>query len=39
MAALSDKYETIALMPSGVVVKIKPAISGAGDNPTHAISD
>jgi hypothetical protein len=39
MAALSDKYETIALMQSGVVVKVKPAISDAGDNPTHAISN
>jgi len=39
MAALSHKYETIALMPSGVVVKIKPAILDAGDKPAHAISD
>ncbi len=29
MAALSDKYETIALMPAGVVVKLKPAIDQA----------
>jgi len=29
MAALSDKYETIALMPAGVVVKLKPAVDQA----------
>ncbi len=37
MAALSHKYETIALMPGGVVVKIKQG--GSADKPHHAASD
>jgi len=37
MAALSHKYETIALMPGGVVVKIKQGSSA--NKPHHAASD
>ncbi|MFQ5345230.1 MAG: hypothetical protein ACE5DZ_04630, partial [Mariprofundus sp.] len=36
MAALSHKYETIALMPEGVVVKLKPASAEAGGNAAHS---
>jgi len=38
MAALSHKYETIALMPAGVIVKLKQAASDTDNNINHAVS-
>jgi len=37
MAALSHKYETIALMPGGVVVKVKQAMPDADDKSAHMV--
>ncbi|MDQ6981527.1 MAG: hypothetical protein Q9M08_00775 [Mariprofundus sp.] len=38
MAALSHKYETIALMPGGVVVKLKQTASDTDENINHTVS-